>query len=123
MKTLLDGMGQIGFESFDNPNFSNALSELKPELVVVATSSETHRRICGVAGELSYGKGILCEKPLAANIEDCDATVKASEGTALLVGPQLSLTCPRLLCHLNVTTPSRQAGGPCVVGITFRLQS
>lgn len=133
MRTLLIGMGRIGFSGFgdagiethyeqilahrslklagtcDSDNryrfgpygeaivpgtfpyfidFKTALRELMPELVIVATPSDTHREICSFAGQKPYVKGILCEKPLASTVADCEAIVEACGEKALLVGHQ-----------------------------------
>jgi len=69
-------------------DFKTALRELMPELVIVATPSSTHREICSFAAEKPYVKGILCDKPLAATVGDCEAIVEACRNKTLLVGHQ-----------------------------------
>lgn len=63
---------------FRKPGFENlhhALDETSPEVVVIATPTDTHHDILNLV--LAYGsvKYILCEKPLAFELEDGDAMV------------------------------------------------
>ena len=131
MRTLLIGMGRMGFKGFydagiethyeqilshrslklvgtcDNdvrerfgpygetivpgtfPHFTDyteALVELSPELVIVATPPETHKEICTELSRCAGIMGILCEKPLAPTVADCQAIINACGHKALLVG-------------------------------------
>ena len=131
MRTLLIGMGRMGFKGFDDagiethyeqilshrslklvgtcdndvrlrfgpygetivpgtfPHFTDyteALVELSPELVIVATPSDTHKDICIELSKCAGVVGILCEKPLAPTVADCQAIINACGHKALLVG-------------------------------------
>jgi predicted dehydrogenase len=56
------------------------------DAVVISTPTSTHAPIALAA--LSAGKHVLCEKPLATTVRDCDALVAAAEkaGRTLMVG-------------------------------------
>jgi len=131
MRTLLIGMGRMGFKGFDDagiethyeqilahrslklvgtcdndvrlrfgpygetivpvtfPHFvdyTEALVELSPELVIVATPPNTHKDICIELSKCAGVMGILCEKPLAPTVADCQAIINACGHKALLVG-------------------------------------
>ena len=131
MRTLLIGMGRMGFKGFDDsgiethyeqilahrslklvgtcdndvrlrfgpygetivpgtfPHFvdyTEALVELSPELVIVATPPNTHKDICLELAKCAGVMGILCEKPLAPTVADCQAIINACGHKALLVG-------------------------------------
>ncbi|UCH35879.1 MAG: Gfo/Idh/MocA family oxidoreductase [Armatimonadota bacterium] len=57
--------------------------------VIVATPGYLHRDGCARAAQA--GKHIFCEKPLATNVSDCDAIIKATDkaGVKLQVGQVL----------------------------------
>ena len=65
---------KILFEKrFKVPAFDNvekALKKLQPDLVVIATPTETHNSILSKIINLSKPRIILCEKPLSYKIED-----------------------------------------------------
>jgi predicted dehydrogenase len=57
----------------------DAMKELSPDLIVIATSSETHNTILNRALSVWNPKLILCEKPLAYNINEAMNIVKICE--------------------------------------------
>jgi UDP-N-acetylglucosamine 3-dehydrogenase len=59
-------------------------SEPRLEAVVIATPAETHRDI--VERFIESGVAILCEKPIAATLDDADAIVTASERGRVFIG-------------------------------------
>jgi myo-inositol 2-dehydrogenase/D-chiro-inositol 1-dehydrogenase/scyllo-inositol 2-dehydrogenase (NAD+) len=63
-----------------------ALANPRVDAVVVATPSEHHGRI--VIAAARAGKHILCEKPMAMNVTECDAMLAAVEeaGVKLQIG-------------------------------------
>jgi len=58
-------------------NFNTALAKEKFDAVVICTPSFTHASLIIEAAE--HGKHILCEKPLALNLEDADRSTEAAE--------------------------------------------
>lgn len=62
------------------------------DAVSVCTSNDTHAQITIAA--LNAGKNVLCEKPMATNLEDCEAMVcAAKENSAfLMIGMNQRLT-------------------------------
>lgn len=62
------------------------LSDPDLDAVSVCTSNETHAEITIRA--LNAGKHVLCEKPMAINIEDCERMVKVAENVnkTLMIG-------------------------------------
>ena len=62
------------------------------DAVIIATIDQAHRELTVKA--LHAGKHVLCEKPMALTIEDCEAMVKAEEetGKKLMIGQVCRLT-------------------------------
>jgi len=62
------------------------------DAVVVATIDQAHREITVKA--LKAGKHVLCEKPMALTIDDCEAMVKAEDesGKKLMIGQICRMT-------------------------------
>ena len=72
------------------PDLATALSEAKPAIVIIATPPETHRALVLEAASCPSVKGILCEKPLAPTIVECQSMVGACNAVSipLVVGHQ-----------------------------------
>jgi predicted dehydrogenase len=60
------------------------------DLVIVATTADAHRTLVEQAAA-SGARAILCEKPMATSVEDCDAMIAACEaaGARLAVNHQM----------------------------------
>lgn len=69
------------------PDIDSALSALQPDIVVVATPTESHRETVDAVLSQHRPQAILCEKPLAYDVEDAEAIVSAcaAKGCALYV--------------------------------------
>jgi myo-inositol 2-dehydrogenase/D-chiro-inositol 1-dehydrogenase/scyllo-inositol 2-dehydrogenase (NAD+) len=63
-----------------------ALDKLACDAVVITTPTFTHKDLAVQA--LSAGKHVLCEKPMALNLAECDAMIQAAErgGAFLQIG-------------------------------------
>lgn len=59
------------------------LERAKPELVIIATTPDTHRDMCLLA--LQHGTHVLCEKPFVTSIDEADDVVKAAMEAGRLV--------------------------------------
>ncbi|TGM60690.1 Gfo/Idh/MocA family protein [Leptospira vanthielii] len=57
-------------------NVEAALAEQKPDLVIVSTPTETHLEVIEQITSYHTPKAILCEKPLAYNLEDAKKIVE-----------------------------------------------
>jgi predicted dehydrogenase len=68
----------------DDPR--DVLDDAAVEAVVIATPASTHFELARAA--LEAGKQVLCEKPLALTVEECERLIQISEGEArvLFVG-------------------------------------
>lgn len=62
----------------------------KTDLVVIATTADSHRALVEQAAA-SGARAILCEKPMATSVADCDAMIAACEasGSRLAVNHQM----------------------------------
>lgn len=60
----------VGYE-----DYREALQDPNVDAVIIATPTKWHRDICVAAAEA--GKDILCEKPMAMTVEECDEMIQA----------------------------------------------
>ncbi|HMB19991.1 MAG TPA: Gfo/Idh/MocA family oxidoreductase [Spirochaetota bacterium] len=67
-------------------DYQSLISEVKPELVIIATWTESHAQI-GIHAAENGVKVIVCEKPVASNLDDAHALIRACEknGTRLII--------------------------------------
>jgi predicted dehydrogenase len=66
------------------------IERTKPELTVIATTAPSHASFVCLAAD-SGAKAILCEKPMATSLADCDRMVEAcrKSGTRLAINHQM----------------------------------
>lgn len=99
--------------------FEMALSETKPDLVVVATYSDTHADYAIAAMEA--GAHVFVEKPLATSVEDAQHVAD----TALRLGRKLGVGY--ILRHhpswVRLIEEARGLGGPYVFRLNLNQQS
>ena len=76
----IDAVSRKRFEEiYSIPSYVNvqaALSSLSPDIVVVATPTDTHLQIINEIFSFGQPKVILCEKPLAYNLNDAEQIVE-----------------------------------------------
>ena len=74
---------ELGVKAFDN--HGDLLNE-GLDAVLVVTPTWTHREICVDAA--NEGIAIFCEKPMALQLDDCDAMIAAADknGVPLMLG-------------------------------------
>jgi predicted dehydrogenase len=79
---------KLGLKHFYN-NASEMLSNENLDLVSVCTNPSQHAPMTILAAE-SGVKGIICEKPMAKNVKECDAMIDACKrhGVRLAIGHQ-----------------------------------
>ena len=68
---------RYGVPAFDQ--IETALRQLQPNVVVIATSSESHAAILGKVANACRPKLVLCEKPLAYELDEARGMVEMSE--------------------------------------------
>jgi predicted dehydrogenase len=101
------------------PDFSEALDRLKPDLVCIATYSDTHADYAVAAMEA--GCHVFVEKPLATTVADARRVAEAAErtGKKVVVG--------YILRHhpswIRLIEESRALGGPYVFRLNLNQQS
>ena len=100
-------------------DFTAALAETKPDLVVIATYSDSHADFACAAMEA--GAHVFVEKPLATNVADARRVVAKAEetGRKLVVG--------YILRHhpswMRLIEEARTLGGPYVFRLNLNQQS
>jgi predicted dehydrogenase len=65
------------------PTLREALGHHQPDVVVIATPTETHAEVVQVVLEHGAPKAILCEKPLAHEIKDAQRMIEACEARSV----------------------------------------
>lgn len=100
-------------------DFSAALAEFKPDLVSIATHTNTHADYAVAA--IEAGAHVFVEKPLAATVEDARRVVAAAEAH------QRKLVVGYILRHhpswLKLIEEARALGGPYVFRMNLNQQS
>ena len=100
-------------------DFETALSETKPDLVVIATYSDTHADYACAA--MRAGAHVFVEKPLSTNVADAERVVATAKetGKKLVVG--------YILRHhpswIRFVEEARALGGPYVFRLNLNQQS
>ena len=89
-----------------------ALRAQKPDLVVIATTAPTHAEFTVAAAEAG-AKYILCEKPMATSLADCDRMLEAcaKSGARLAINHQMRYMA-------QYTEPKRLLESPEFGGVT-----
>ncbi len=101
------------------PDFAEALARLKPDLVCIATYSDTHADYAVAA--LEAGAHVFVEKPLATSVADAQRVADAARrtGRKVIVG--------YILRHhpswIRLIEESRALGGPYVFRLNLNQQS
>lgn len=75
-KALDDYQGELGYKIEAFTDFAEFLSAGVADAVYVATPNYTHREMTEQA--LAGGVDVLCEKPMATTLADCDAMIAAA---------------------------------------------
>ena len=58
-------------------SFEALLADPKVDIVLCATPNDVHREV--VIRSLEAGKNVVCEKPMAASLEECDEMLRARD--------------------------------------------
>ena len=101
------------------PEFEPALRQLKPDLVSIATYSDSHADYAVMA--IEQGAHVFVEKPLATTVKDAERVVAAARANnrKLVVG--------YILRHhpswIRLIAESRKLGGPYVFRMNLNQQS
>ncbi len=101
------------------PSYEEALRELKPDLVAIATYTDTHADYAVMA--MAQGAHVFVEKPLAATVTDAERVVAAARqyGRKLVIG--------YILRHhpswQRLITEARALGPPYVFRMNLNQQS
>ena len=79
-----EAMARFGVEAVRTTDVEQFLATPGLDAVYVATPNAAHRPLVEAAA--AAGKAVLCEKPLAADVADAEAMVKACEAAGVLLG-------------------------------------
>ena len=80
--------------SYTTADYNELVADPKVDAVVLVTPDQIHREM--TEKFLRAGKAVLCEKPMALNVEDCEAMMKVEKetGVKLMIG-QICRANPR----------------------------
>lgn len=84
-KSMLARAGEIDGIDTDTlfQDISDALSKVKPDIILNTTPPHIHKEINYAA--LNHGVPVLCEKPIAESLEDARAIMEKSQSTNIPV--------------------------------------
>ncbi len=80
------------------------------DVVIIATPNYTHKQI--TIDALEMGKNVLCEKPMATTIEDCDAMISTAEKLGKLLQIGLELRSCDYFCKIKEIVERGDIGKP-----------
>ena len=66
-------------------DYRQMLDEVGPDVCIVATHPELHREMVEGCAAASTTKAIICEKPMALSLEECDAMIDACKCGGVLL--------------------------------------
>ena len=78
------------------------------DVVIVATPNYTHKEITVEA--LKMGKNVLCEKPMATTIEDCDAMISEAKKSGKILQIGLELRLCEFFCRIKAIVEKGDIG-------------
>ncbi|MCD6232233.1 Gfo/Idh/MocA family oxidoreductase [Candidatus Aerophobetes bacterium] len=79
-KAVAEAAQKFGWESYET-SWKRLIEREDIDLIDITTPNNTHKEIAIVAAKA--GKDIICEKPLATNLNDAQAMLKAVESTGV----------------------------------------
>lgn len=90
---------------YDNP--ATMIAQLEPQCVVIATTAPSHCDLVCAAARSGAG-AILCEKPMAVSLHECDRMIEACQasGTRLAVNHQMRFMEQYTLPKAIVSSPA-----------------
>ena len=66
-------------------DYREILDEVTPDICIVATHPELHREMVTECASRSSTRAIICEKPMALSLEECDAMIDACKSAGVLL--------------------------------------
>ena len=66
-------------------DYSEMLREVKPDVCIIATHPELHREMVEGCAATSTTRAIICEKPMALSLAECDVMIEACEKSDILL--------------------------------------
>ncbi len=71
-------------------SLAEMLSKIKPQVVIIATHIPLHYDQVTMA--IQHGCNVLCEKPLAGSLQECDAMIHAARSAGVVLGVHLQMS-------------------------------
>ena len=76
-------------------DYRQMLAEVQPDICIVATHPELHAEMVTVCAQAASTRAIICEKPMALSLEECDQMIAACQAEDVLL--QINHTPPLAL--------------------------
>ena len=81
----LDAFGErFGVEALYH-DYRQMLAETQPNICIVATHPELHAEMVTVCAQAASTRAIICEKPMALSLEECDQMIAACQAEDVLL--------------------------------------
>ena len=81
----LDAFGQrFGVDALFH-DCGQMLAEVGPDICIISTHPELHREMVEACAATSSTKAIICEKPMALSLKECDRMIDACEAAGVLL--------------------------------------
>ena len=105
---------------FDMKEFPACLTKSGVHVLYLATPNDTH---CELAVDaLNQGSHVLCEKPLAVSVEECEKMIKASEYNSKLLMTAYRLHFEQANLEVIKLASSKKLGDLKIFNSTFTMQ-
>ena len=81
----LDAFGQrFGVDALFQ-DYRKMLAEVRPDVCIIATHPELHGEMVEACAAVTSTRAIICEKPMALSLEECDRMISACETAGVLL--------------------------------------
>ena len=81
----LDAFGErFGVEALYH-DYRQMLAEVQPDICIVATHPELHAEMVTSCAQAASTRAIICEKPMALSLEECDQMIAACQAQDVLL--------------------------------------
>ena len=74
-------------------DYRQMLAEVQPDICIVATHPELHCEMVEACAQAPATRAILCEKPMALSLEECERMIRACEKRGVLLQARSVLPC------------------------------
>jgi predicted dehydrogenase len=96
-----------------SPSVEDVLNDADVQAVMVGAETSRHAELCIAAAEA--GKQILCQKPMAMSLDECDAMIGAAEKAGVVLAMAFQMRHDPANIAIRECVQSGQLGNLCVI--------